>query len=71
MSAGNVQESCGAFLQVRISMASFAYENTVQFSQDFYETIIVGKFPSRDIRYAADNSPSFHPNVLITVSITA
>jgi len=45
------------------------YENIVQFSRDFYKTIFIGKFPSREMgencaSRRLHNSPSFHSSVI-------
>jgi len=36
-------------LERLVSRASLVYEIIIRFSRDFYETILVGKFPSRKI----------------------
>ena len=33
----------------KVLQASLAYKNIVRISRDYYETILVGKFPSREI----------------------
>jgi len=42
---------CGLRLEDRTSLVC---KNTMQFSQDFYETILVGKFPSRLVKNVWD-----------------
>jgi len=63
---------CIAELPTRVSLA---YEIIVGFSRDFYKTILVRKFPSREIgekcasrcSRITDISPSFHSTVLVTI----